>query len=112
MSEKCEKYTSMTVNGLEKTVVTHGTVLRTRKDEGLGADETDAKHVLHTLEVPPNGYVAAEQEAELQPIRESYTSLNPLGANPYLPTGYMLSTWWILKQNTQHGPTESILITF
>ena len=35
-----------------------------------------------------------------------------LGANPYLPTGYVLSTWWVLKQNTQHGPTGSILITF
>ena len=35
-----------------------------------------------------------------------------LGANPYLPTGYMLSIWWVLKQNTQHGPTGSILITF
>ena len=27
-------------------------------------------------------------------------------------TGYVLSTWWVLKQNTQHGPTGSILITF
>ena len=35
-----------------------------------------------------------------------------LGANPYLPTGYMVSTWWVLKQNTQHGPTGSMLITF
>ena len=35
-----------------------------------------------------------------------------LGANPYLPTGYVVSTWWVLKQNTQHGPTGSILITF
>ena len=35
-----------------------------------------------------------------------------LGANPYLPTGYMVSTWWVLKQNTQHGPTGTILITF
>jgi hypothetical protein len=35
-----------------------------------------------------------------------------LGVNPYLPTGYVLSTWWVLKQNTQHGPTRSILITF
>ena len=35
-----------------------------------------------------------------------------LGANPYLPTGYMVSTWWVLKQNTQHGTTGSILITF
>ena len=35
-----------------------------------------------------------------------------LGANPYLPTGYMVSTWWVLKQNTQHGPTRSMLITF
>ena len=24
----------------------------------------------------------------------------------------VLSTWWVLKQNTQHGPTGSILITF
>ena len=35
-----------------------------------------------------------------------------LGANPYLPTGYVVSTWWVLKQNTQHGPTGSILIIF
>ena len=35
-----------------------------------------------------------------------------LGVNPYLPTGYVLSTWWVLKQNTQHGPTRPILITF
>ena len=35
-----------------------------------------------------------------------------LGMNLYLPTGYMVSTWWVLKQNTQHGPTGSILITF
>ena len=35
-----------------------------------------------------------------------------LGANPYLPTGYVLSTWWVLKQNTQHEPTGSILINF
>ena len=38
--------------------------------------------------------------------------LLPLGANPYLPTGYVLNTWWVLKQNTQHGPIRSILITF
>ena len=38
--------------------------------------------------------------------------LHPPGANPYLPTGYMVSTWWVLKQNTQHGPTGSMLITF
>ena len=38
--------------------------------------------------------------------------MESLGANPYLPTGYVLSTWWVLKQNTQHGPTGSILITF
>ena len=56
------------VNGLEKTVMTHGTVLHTHKDEGLGADKTDAKHVLRTPEAPPNGYEAKEQEAELQPI--------------------------------------------
>ena len=35
-----------------------------------------------------------------------------LGANPYLPIGYMVSTWWVLKQNTQHGPIRSMLITF
>ena len=35
-----------------------------------------------------------------------------LGANPYLPTGYVVSTWWVLKQNTQNGPTGFILITF
>ena len=56
--------------------MTHGTVLRTDKDEGLGADETDAEHILRTPEVPPNGYEAAEQEAELQPIRELCTSPN------------------------------------
>ena len=29
-----------------------------------------------------------------------------LGVNPYLPTGYVVGTWWVLKQNTQHvsGP--------
>ena len=41
-------------------------------------------------------------------LRETETP----GANPYLPTGYMVSTWWVLKQNTQHGPTRPILITF
>ena len=66
------------MNGLEKPVVTHGTVLHTDKDEGLGADETDAEHVLCTPEVPPSGYEAAEQEAELQPIRELRTSPNQL----------------------------------
>ena len=25
---------------------------------------------------------------------------------------YPLGTWWVLKQNTQHGPTGSILIIF
>ena len=58
--------------------MTHGTVLRTHKDEDLGADETDAEHVLRTPEVQPNGYEAAEQEAELQPIRELRTSPNQL----------------------------------
>ena len=67
------------VNGLEKPVVTHGTVLRTYKDEGLEADETDVEHVLRTLEVPQNGYKVAEQGAELQPIWELHTSLNRLG---------------------------------
>ena len=38
--------------------------------------------------------------------------LFPLGANPYLPTGHMVSTWWVLKQNTQRGPTGSMLIAF
>ena len=109
---KVPRHELVLVNGLEKPVVTHGMVLCTCKDEGLEANKTDIEHALCTLEVPPNGYEAVEQEAELQPILESRTSLNPLGANPYLPTGYMLSTWWILKQNTQHGPTESILITF
>ena len=66
------------VNGLEKPVVTHGMVLRTCKDEGLGADETDAKHILCTLEVPQNGYEVAEQEAELQLIQELHTSPNQL----------------------------------
>ena len=64
------------MNGLEKSVVTHGTVLRTHKDAGLGADEIDAEHILRTPEVPPSGYEVAEQEADLQPIRESRTSPN------------------------------------
>ena len=66
------------MDGLEKPVVTHRTVLHTDKDEGPGADGTDAEHVLRTPEVPPNGYEAAEQEAELQLIRESRTSPNRL----------------------------------
>ena len=32
----------------------------------------------------------------------------PLGANAYLPTWYVLSSLWVLNQNTQHGPTRSI----
>ena len=48
-----------------------------------------------------------------QPLNDYHTmGLQALGANPYLPTGYMVSTWWVLKQNTQHGPTGSMLITF
>ena len=66
------------MNGREKPVVTHGMVLRTDKDEDLGADETDTEHVLCTPEVPLNGYEAAEQEAELRPIRELHTSPNQL----------------------------------
>ena len=31
-----------------------------------------------------------------------------LGENPYLPTRYVLSSLWVLNQNTQHGPTRSI----
>ena len=31
-----------------------------------------------------------------------------LGANPNLPTRYVLSSLWVLNQNTQHGPTRSI----
>ena len=57
---------------------THGTVLRTDKDEVLEADETDIKHALRTPEVPLNGYEEAEQEAELQLIRELRTSPNQL----------------------------------
>ena len=57
---KVPRHELVLVNGLEKPVVTHGTVLRTHKDEGLGANETDAEHILRTLEVPPNGYEAAE----------------------------------------------------
>ena len=72
--------------------MTHGTVLRTDKDEGLEADETDAEHVLRTPEVPPNGYEAAEQEAELQPIREL-----PLGADPYLPSRHIESFLRVFK---------------
>ena len=56
----------------------------------------------------------------LDPSNSSRISFHPclasmpvtLGANPYLPTRYVLSTWWVLKQNIQHGPTGSILITF
>ena len=79
MREICRKvprHELVLVNGLEKPVVTHGTVLCTDKDEGLEADETDAEHVLRTLEVPPSGYKVAEQEAELQPIQELRTSPN------------------------------------
>ena len=81
MREICRKilrHELILVNGLEKTVVTHGTVLRTHKDEGLGADETDAEHVLHTPEVPSNGYEAVEQEVDPQPIQELRTSPNRL----------------------------------
>ena len=39
-------------------------------------------------------------------------SEHTLVANPYLPTRYMLSSLWVLNQNTQHGPTRSISITF
>ena len=66
------------MNGLEKPVVTHGTVLRTRKDEGLEADKTNVEHTLRTPEVPPNGYEAVERGAEPQPIQESHTPLNRL----------------------------------
>ena len=53
---------------------------------------------------------AAREEQKVESGRQvDYLSL---GANPYLPTGYVLSTWWVLKQNTQYGPTASILITF
>ena len=75
---KVPRHELVLVNGLEKPVVTHGTVLRTHKDAGLEADETNAEHILRTPEVPPNGYEAAEQEAELQPIRELHTSPNRL----------------------------------
>ena len=75
---KVPRHELILVNGLEKPVVTHRMVLRTDKDEGLGADKTDAEHVLRTPEVPPNGYEAAEQEVELQPIWESHTSPNRL----------------------------------
>ena len=66
------------MNGLEKPVVTHGTVLRTHKDEGPGADETDVDNALRIPEVQPNGYEVAEQEAELRLIQESHTSPNQL----------------------------------
>ena len=38
----------------------------------------------------------------------SASSILSLGANPYLPTRYVLSSLWALNQNTQHGPTRSI----
>ena len=67
---KVPRHKLVLVNGLEKTVMTHGMVLHTHKDEDLGADETDAEHILRTPEVPPNGCEVAELEVELQPIRE------------------------------------------
>ena len=73
---KVPRYKLVLVNGLEKPVVTYRTVLRTHKDEDLGANETDTEHVLHTPEVPPNGYEVVEQEVELQPIQELCTFLN------------------------------------
>ena len=76
--QKVPRHELVLVNGLEKSIMTHGMVLHTRKDEGLGADETNTKHILCTPEVPPNGYEAAEQEAELQLIQESCTSPNQL----------------------------------
>ena len=102
--QKVPRHELVLVNGLEKTIVTHRMVLHTHKDEDLEVNETDVEHALCTLEVPRNGYEVAVQEVEPQ-------SVSP-GVNPYLPTGYIVSTWWVLKQNTQHGPTGSILITF
>ena len=75
---KVPRHKIVLVNGLEKPVVTHGTVLCTHKDEDLEADETNIEHALCTLEVPLNGYEVVEQEAEPQPIWESRTSLNQL----------------------------------
>ena len=71
---KVPRHELVLVNGLEKPVVTHRMVLCTCKDEGLEADETDVEHEFRTPEVPPNGYEAVEQEAELQPIWELHTS--------------------------------------
>ena len=53
-------------------------------------------------------------QISLKRMSSSYSpgTQRSLGANPYLPTGYVVSTWWVLKQNTQHGHTGSILITF
>ena len=84
---KVPRHELVLVNGLEKPVMTHGTVLRTDKDEGLEADETDAEHVLRTLEVPQNGYKVVEQEAEL----------HTLGADPYLPSGHIESFLRVFK---------------
>ena len=57
--------------------MTHRTVLRTSKDEGLEANETDVvEDTLCTPEVPRNGYEVAALEEEPQPIWESRTSLN------------------------------------
>ena len=79
MQEICWKvlrHELILVDGLEKPVMTHRTVLCACKDEGLGADKTNTKHVLCTPEVPPSGYEAAEQEVEPQPIQELRTSPN------------------------------------
>ena len=61
---KVPRHELVLVNGLEKPVMTHGTVLHTRKDEGLEADETDVEHTLRTLEDQQNDYEVAVQEAE------------------------------------------------
>ncbi len=39
-------------------------------------------------------------------------ALLTLGANPHLPSGYMVSSLWFLNQSAQRIPTGYILITF
>ena len=70
--------------------------------------------VVHCLEigiVPKRVSLRKDDDKDGELYNELHAE-DPLGVNPYLPTGYVLSTWWVLKQNTQHGPTRSILITF
>ena len=59
-------------------------------------------------------YVESHQEEQrtISPLEKTMVQLRSvslsLGANPYLPTRYVLGSLWVLNQNTQHGPTRSI----